>query len=77
MSRTKKKFLAIFAVCGAGMLFQVGLFPTGCAQFFGQALLTSFDFCSVFNCTSGTFFNLCEPVPLFVDCPNLVVGVEP
>lgn len=70
MSRSSKKFLTIVAVCSAGVLFQAGLFSTSCAQFYGQALLTSLDFCSVFNCTSGTFSNLCEPIPLFVDCPN-------
>jgi hypothetical protein len=70
MSRTNKKFLAMVAVCSAGMLFQTGLVPTSCAQYYGQALLTSLDFCSIFNCTSGTFSNLCEPIPLFVDCPN-------
>lgn len=74
MSRTKKKFLAVFAVCSAGTLFQAGLVPTSCAQFYGQALLTSLDFCSVFNCTSGAFFNLCEPFPLFMDCPNLTAA---
>ena len=70
MSRTKKKFLATVALCSAGILFQTGLVPAGCAQFYGQALLTSFDPCAVFNCTGGTFFNLCEPYPLFPSCPN-------
>jgi hypothetical protein len=70
MSKTKKKFLTIFAVCSAGTLFQTGLVPTGCVQFYGQALLTSFDPCAVFNCTGGAFFNLCEPIPLFRTCPN-------
>jgi hypothetical protein len=72
MSKTRKKFLAIAAVCSAGTLFQIGLVPTSCAQFYGQALLTAFDPCAVFNCTGGTFFNLCEPVPLFDTCPNYV-----
>ena len=66
-----KKLFAILAVCGAGTLFQVGLVPGSCAQFYGQAMLTSLDFCSVFNCTSGTYFNLCEPFALLQDCPNL------
>ena len=70
MSRTTKKLIVIFALCSAGTLFQVGLVSSGCAQFYGQALLSSFDFCAVFNCTSGSYFNLCEPVPLFADCPN-------
>ena len=71
MSKTKKKLLAVLAVCSAGTLFQTGLVPASCAQLYGEAILTSFDFCSVFNCTSGTFFNLCEPIPLLRDCPNL------
>jgi len=74
MSKTKKKFLTIFAVCTAGTLLQTGLVPTSCAQFQLETALTAFDFCSVFNCTSGTFFNLCEPVPLFWDCPSLTAA---
>ena len=72
MSRTRKKFLAIVAVCSAGVLFQTGLMPNSCAQYYGSAILTSLDFCSIFNCTSGSFSNLCEPIPLFMDCPNLL-----
>jgi len=70
MSRTRNKFMAVLAVCGAGVLLQTGMVPTGCVQYYGQTLLTSLDFCQIFNCTSGTFSNLCEPGPLFVDCPN-------
>jgi len=77
MSRTKKKFLAMVAVCSAGVLFQTGLVSPSCAQFYGQAVLTSMDFCSIFNCTSGTFSNLCEPIPLFVDCPNYGESAQP
>jgi hypothetical protein len=40
-------------------------------QFFGQSLGLTFDPCTVFNCTGGTFFNLCEPFPLFLTCPNV------
>ncbi len=71
MPNRKRKWLAIMAVCAAGALFQVGLAPTGCAQFYGQWMATSLDFCSIFNCTSGSYFNLCEPVPMLLDCPNL------
>jgi len=71
MSRTKKKLLATLAVCSAGTLFQAGYAPTSCVQFYGDALLTAFDPCAVFNCTGGTFFNLCEPFPLFWSCPSL------
>jgi len=68
MSKTRKKFLVALAVCGAATLFQTG---SGCAQYYLNMGLTSFDFCSVFNCTSGSYFNLCEPVPLLIDCPNV------
>ena len=70
MLRTRKRFLALMLVCTAGVLLQTGLMPTSCAQYLGQAALTSFDFCSVFNCTSGTYFNLCEPIALLADCPT-------
>lgn len=71
MSRTRKRFLTIFAVCCAGTLLQTGFVPSSCAQFYGNTLLATFDPCSVFNCTGGAFFNLCEPYPLFWTCPNL------
>jgi hypothetical protein len=50
------------------MAFQ--MLPTGCAEYYTQSVLASFNFCSVFNCEGGTFFNFCEPVALFVDCPG-------
>lgn len=65
----KKKLWAAAVACSAGMLFQY--LPTGCTEFFTSAGLSSFDFCSVFNCTGGSFFNFCEPVPLLLDCPNI------
>jgi hypothetical protein len=71
MTNTRKKVLVLFVVCTVGVVLQTGLVTSGCAEFYGEALLTSFDFCSVFNCTSGTFFNLCEPVALLADCPNI------
>lgn len=74
MSRSKKKFLALSAICTAGTLLQTGLVPTSCAQYYLDSTLTALDFCAVFNCTPGTFFNLCEPVPLFWDCPNVTAG---
>ena len=71
MSRTRRKVLALLVVCTAGVVLQTGLVTTGCGKYYGEALLQSFDFCSVFNCTSGSYFNLCEPVALLTDCPNL------
>ncbi|HPM24852.1 MAG TPA: hypothetical protein PLP66_13165 [Phycisphaerae bacterium] len=69
MSSKSKKLWAAIMICGAGTLFQV--IPNGCANYLTQQALVGFDFCSVFNCTGGTFFNFCEPIALFMDCPNL------
>ncbi len=63
-----RKLWAALLVCGAGTVFQS--LPGGCSQYYTQSLLSSFDFCSVFNCEGGSFFNMCEPVALFVDCPT-------
>lgn len=76
MTKARNKYLTLAAIFGAGILLQTGLVPSGCMQYYGQALLTSLDFCKIFNCTSGTFTNLCEPIPLFVDCPNYI-GTTP
>ncbi len=56
-------------IATGGFLLQA--FPTGCNQFLGATVLTSFDFCSVLNCDSSTFFGFCEPVPVLIDCPNI------
>lgn len=69
----RKKLWAAGLACGA-MLFQV--LPSGCRQYFAASALTAFDFCSVFNCTGGTYFNLCGDNPLFVDCPNFAPAEE-
>jgi hypothetical protein len=68
IARRKRLWLAAL-VCGAGTVFQV--LPKSCTDYFTMAALSSFDFCSVFNCTGGSFFNVCEPTALFMDCPNL------
>lgn len=70
MSRKSRKYLTILAVCCAGTLLQTGFVPTSCVQFYGQTLLTTLDPCAIFNCTGGTFFDLCEPFPLFWTCPS-------
>jgi len=66
------RLLALLAALSAGTVLQVG--TNGCAEYYVTAALSSFDFCSVFNCTGGSFFNFCDPVPLLADCPN--VGQE-
>jgi hypothetical protein len=69
-----KKLWAAIAVLGAGTAFQV--LPQGCAQYYTQLTLTSIDFCSIFNCQGGTFFNLCEPRPILADCPNVTATTQ-
>lgn len=68
-SPRNRKLWAALLVCAAGTVFQA--LPAGCAQYHTASLLSAFDFCSVFNCEGGTFFNFCEPFALFMDCPNL------
>ena len=65
----KKKLLVAILVCGAGTVFQA--LPNSCANYLTSEALSAFNFCSVLNCTGGTFFNFCEPVALLMDCPNL------
>ena len=66
MSR-RARWVALLAAMSVGTAFQVG--TNGCAQYYTTIALSSFDFCSVFNCSGGTFFDFCNPVPLFVNCP--------
>jgi hypothetical protein len=67
--RNKKLWAAIVA-CGVGTVFQA--LPQGCAQYYTSLALSSFNFCSVFNCEGGTFFNFCQPFAVLMDCPNLL-----
>ena len=68
MSITRKRKLWTAAlICAVGTVCQP--LAGGCANYITQQALASFDFCAVFNCTGGTFFNFCEPVRLLVDCP--------
>ena len=59
---------ALLAALSVGTTLQVG--TNGCADYWSVMALDSFDFCSVFNCSGGTFFDFCNPVPLLMDCPN-------
>ncbi|MBU0639724.1 MAG: hypothetical protein KKB50_12730 [Planctomycetes bacterium] len=69
MTKTRKKLLALVAACAAGTVFQVGILPSGCSDYYVNMALNSFDFCSVFNCSGGDYFNFCYPVRLLADCP--------
>lgn len=62
----KRKFLAL--VLG-GALFQTYNSGGSCAKYYTDIALTSFDYCAVLNCSGGTYFNLCSPVRILIDCP--------
>jgi hypothetical protein len=64
----RRKLLAAVLACGAGTLFQ--FYPRGCADYGIMQAVSTFDFCSVINCTGSTYFDICNP-PLLMDCPNL------
>lgn len=68
MSTMRKKIWAAALVVGAGVVFQ--LVPTGCRNYAFSTAATAFDICSVVNCSGGTYFDFCYPVPIFADCPN-------
>lgn len=70
MSRVRRKAITLIALAaGSGALFQV--VSGGCANFAVDGALTALDFCSIFNCTGAQFFDLCEPVAVLQDCPNI------
>lgn len=66
MATCKRKSWLMLAVLGGGVLFQ--LLPGSCVEGMVAQALTSFNFCSVLNCDTGQFFDLCQPVALFIDC---------
>lgn len=68
MTRTHRKMLALALALGAGTLFQA--YPyNGCTQYYAYFAVSALDFCSVLNCTGGSFFNFCSPTQLLIDCP--------
>lgn len=66
MSKRSKR-LALLVALSAGTLFQ-GI-STGCGQTLAQFALQAFDACAVLNCADSAFFDFCDPVILFTDCP--------
>lgn len=70
MSKRTKWWAA--ALISGGVMLQVG----GCVNYFTEAALTSFNFCNVFNCEGGTYFDLCGTYPLFSDCPNATTTTD-
>ncbi len=76
MLRSKRvRVFVVLTMLSAGTLFQAG--ATGCAQMYFTEALSAFDFCTVFNCESGSYFNLCEPFPLLMDCPSIRGATSP
>ncbi len=64
----KRRLMAVVLALGGGVVFQY--IPSGCSQYLGAEAVSAFNFCSVFNCTGGTYFNLCKPFALLLDCPT-------
>lgn len=68
MSNAKKRLWKLLAIATCGTTFQVLTETGGCGTYGIYSALTSLDFCQVFNCVGGSFFNFCDPVAIFVDC---------
>ena len=66
--RHRRKLLAMMTAFSVATVLQA--LPTSCNQYYASAALSAFNWCGVFNCTGGTYFNLCSPVRLFLDCPT-------
>ena len=76
MSKSKRaRMMALLVALSVGTACQVG--TNGCVEYWAVEALSAFDFCSVFNCTGGGYFDFCNPVPLFADCPNAQAGGGP
>ncbi len=74
MKNRSRRWKSILALCAGATLLQVGLFPSGCAGFVSNGLITAFNFCGVLNCSGGSYFNLCDPSQtiILIDCPAAV-----
>ena len=68
-----KKWWATTLVAGALLLQTL---PSGCRQYYANAAMSAFDWCSLFNCEGGTYFDLCNPVPLLLSCPTQVTTTQ-
>lgn len=66
MNSSKKKWMTLLALFSTGVVFQY--LGGGCTQFITATALDALDFCTILNCDQGSFFNLCDPVILLVDC---------
>lgn len=69
--RNRKLWAAAVAFASGTVLAQ------GCVDYGFSSGVTALDVCSILNCTGGSFFDFCNPVPLFLDCPNFDEDTNP
>lgn len=78
--RWRQKMMLAGLLGGGGFLF--GGQSTSCLSFTGETVLTSADFCFIFDCQNGILGGTIDPCsqttdingdpipPTFLDCPN-------
>lgn len=78
--RFRRKLMLAGLFAGGGFLF--GGQSTSCFSFTGEQMLSSADFCFIFDCTNGILGGTLDPCsetrdvngnlipPTFLDCPN-------
>ena len=78
--RWRQKMMVAGLIGSGGFLF--GAQGTSCLSFTGESVLSSADFCFIFDCQNGILFGTIQPCsrqtdangddipPLFVDCPD-------
>lgn len=71
MTQARARWL-VLAALSAGVVFQSPV--ASCGQFGLNLVASTFDACSILNCTSGTFFNFCSPTVVLLDCPGTAEG---
>ncbi|MEW6250651.1 MAG: hypothetical protein AB1716_08375 [Planctomycetota bacterium] len=69
-NRRKLRLLVVVFALSAGTVCQY--LPSGCTEYYTYGVASAFNWCSVFNCAGGEYFNMCRPNPLFLDCPSAV-----
>lgn len=66
MLTPKRKLMLLLGALATGTVFQVQ--PAGCSQYTAQVAISAVNVCSIINCSGSSFFNFCNPQPIFVDC---------
>ena len=79
-SRMQRIAVLLALLAGGGSLMVSS--NLGCESFAGESLMTSLDFCFIFDCTNGIFGGVVQPCQqgvdtegnptgtLFLDCPD-------